>query len=139
MYRRRQKVDDLLRSEFKDLNSKAKDLLLKYPEVVHLEGQPFVGVKTLAHHIHYTGPVFFNHQYKSPEKLRSDIKAEIDRLLRLDLIETGESPFANAYLPVAKIDRETGKLKLRLILDLRKLNLNCETDRLPVQELTYIK
>ena len=79
--------------------------------------------------------MFLNHQYKSPEKLRSDIRAEIDRLLRLDLKETGESLFSNAYLPVAKIDKETGRLKLRLVLDLRRLNLHCETDHLPVQDI----
>ena len=77
--------------------------------------------------------MFFNYQYKSPEKLKHNIRREFNRLIKLDLIETGESQYSNAYLPVAKF--KEGKLSLCLVLDLRHLNKGCEVDRLPIQDI----
>ena len=109
--------------------------MLKYLETVHLEDMPYVGAKTVEHCIVYEGPVFFNRQYRTPHVLKDDIQKEVDRLIKEDLIEGAESEFNNAYLPVAKRDLATGKLKLRLVLDLRKFNENIAVDRLPISDI----
>ena len=131
---RRQLVKDLLDAE-EGMDPLAKDLLLKYPEVVHLEGIPFVGTDIVKHHIDYRGATFFNKQYRVPKILEADIKREISRLISEGIIEPSESEYNNAMLPVAKRDPITGKLKLRLVIDLRTLNKSILVDRLAIADI----
>ena len=121
--------------KFADLHEQARELLLKYPEVVSLPGVRFVGSKTLQHRICYTGPVFFNRQYKTAEILEKGIQKEIDQMLHLDLIEPGESEYNSALLPVVKRNPLTGEVSIRLVSDYRKLNLNVIIDRLGVSDV----
>ena len=131
---RKRKVQALIEESYNRIPQLAKDLLFKYPEVVHLDGVPFVGTPTVQHKIIYNGSVFFNKQYKTPQILKEDIKKEINKLLIDDLIESCESEYNNAYLPVAKRD-EHGKLKLRLVLDLRRLNTDIAVDRITINDV----
>ena len=135
LYERKLRVKALLDKQYPNIDPRARDLLLKYPEVVHLDDVPFVGNKTIAHRIIYEGDVFWNRQYKTPHILEGDIKLEIDRLLRQGIIRPTESEFNNAFLPVAKRDALTGKLKLRLCLDLRRLNSAIKIDRIPIADI----
>ena len=129
---RRDKVEKLIEEKYADMHPLAKQYLIKYPEVVNLPGVPFVGCRTLTHKIIYNGPIFFQKQYKTPHVLESQILEEIDRLIKEGLIEPSDSPFSNCYLPVVKYDSATQKYKIRLCLDLRKLNAHIEIDRLPI-------
>ena len=117
--KRKQLVKEYLANKHPDMDIRARDLLIKYSETVHLDNIPFVGTKTIAHRILYEGPVFWNRQYRTPHVLDQDIKVEIDRLVAEGIIEPSESQFNNAFLPVAKTDPLTGKLKLRLVIDFR--------------------
>ena len=132
---RKQKVKELIERSYPDIDPQAKALLLKYPESVHLENIPFVGVKTISHRITYQGPIFWNRQYRTPVVLEEDIKAELSRLIAEDIIEPAESEYNNALLPVAKRDPVTGKLKLRLVVDFRSLNSGIEVDRILVADV----
>ena len=55
---RKTKIKEVIDRDFADIPIQAKNLLLKYPETVHLDNIPFVGSKVVAHRIAYTGPVF---------------------------------------------------------------------------------
>ena len=112
----------------------AKKLLLKYPEVVHIEGVPFVGTPTVKHRIIYDGPIFYQKQYKIPHILQERIEEEIEKLLHEELIEVAESQYSNAFLPVTKKDEKTGTYKVRVVLDLRRLNDYIQIDRLPIED-----
>ena len=133
--KRRKLVEELINKECPDINIMAKNLILKYPETIHIPGIPYVGTKSVCHRIVYSGPVFFNRQYRVPQILEADIQAEIDRLLSEDLIECSESPYSNAFLPVTKIDPKSGKLKICVCLDLRSLNKGVQIDRLCIQNI----
>ena len=98
---RRERVKELIERDYANIHPKAKELLLKYPETVHLDNVPFVGSKVIKHHIAYTGPVFWNRQYRTPKILEEDIRNEIDRLIREGIIEPTGSMYNNAMLPVA--------------------------------------
>ena len=124
--------------KFANINKHAKNLLLKFPEVVSIPGIRFVGSKTLQHRICYTGPVFFNHQYKTPQILEKEIQKEIDQMLELDLIEPGESEFNNPVLPVVKKNNQTNEISVRLCGDYRRLNLNVSVDRLGVSDVQLL-
>ena len=134
---RHKRVKRLIDENFPDMHDIAKRLMLKYSETVSLENVPFVGNKTIEHRVLYNGPVFYNAQYRTPHVMQEDIRQEIDRLLIQDLIEPCESQFNNAYLPVAK-KGEDGKLKIRLVLDLRKLNSSVKVDRLPLTDVQVL-
>ena len=129
---RLKRVNGILDAEFPNIHQVARRLIQKYPEVVNIEGIPFVGCRTIKHKIIYNGSISYNKQYKTPNILESQILEEIDRLIREGLIEPSESPFSNCYLPVVKYDDKTNKYKIRLCLDLRKLNSGVEVDRLPI-------
>ena len=135
---RKTKIKEVIDRDFADIPIQAKNLLLKYPETVHLDNIPFVGSKVVAHRIAYTGPVFWNRQYRTPRVLEKDIQAEIDRLIEEGIIEPTESEFNNAILPVAKYDRESGKLKLRIVCDLRTLNKNIVIDKLKIADINEL-
>ena len=126
------KVKELLKNKYSNIHPIAKKYILKYPEVVNLDNIPFVGCRSIKHVINYTGPVFYNKQYKTPQVLERDILQEVDRLMQEGLIEPSDSPFSNAYLPVVKYDEKTKKNKIRLCLDLRRLNRGIELDRLHI-------
>ena len=132
---RRRKVRQLIREEFADIHPIAKKQLEKYPETVHIEGVPFVGVKTVEHRIDYKGPVYFQKQYKTPKVLEEDIVREIDKLLKEDLIEGSDSGYSNPYLPIVKKDEKTGKNKVRLTIDMRRLNEGVTRDLLPIGDV----
>ena len=135
LQQRKQQVSEILDRDYPDMNPLARDLLLKYPEVVHLDNVPFVGTSTVSHKIIYTGPVYWNRQYRTPHVLAEDIKREISRLIQEGIIEPSESEFNNAILPVAKTDPVTGKLKLRIVADFRSLNKSILVDRLPISDI----
>ena len=118
-----------------DISAVAQKFLVKYPEVVHVAGTPYVGCKTVEHRILYKGPVFYCKQYRTPHVMEQQVLAEVDRLIQEDLIEATDSAYNNAYLPVVKIDEKTKKTKLRLVLDLRRLNRSIEVDRLQVGDV----
>ena len=67
--------------------------------------------------------------------MEEDIVKEIDKLLAEDLIEGSDSGYSNAYLPVVKYDEKTKKNKVRLTIDMRKLNLGVVQDRLPIGDI----
>ena len=126
------RVTELLKTKYSHIHPIAKQYLIKYPEIVNLDDVPFVGCRTIKHKIIYKGPIYFTKQYRTPQVMDSQILEEVDRLLREGLIEPSDSPFSNCYLPVVKFDPTTQKYKIRLCLDLRKLNAGLEIDRLPI-------
>ena len=133
---RKAKVREILDRDYPDLDKGARSLLLKYPEVVHVPGVRFVGNKTLKHKICFKGPTFYNRQYKTPQVLQSEIQNEIDELLKLDLIHPAESEYNNALLPICKKCPLTKKVKIRLMVDFRKLNKSVENiDRIPLNDV----
>ena len=125
-------VQDLIKTKFSDIHPMAKKYLTKYPEVVHLDKIPFIGCRTIKHRILYRGPVFYNKQYRCPNVMEEQILEEVDRLIREGLIEPSDSPFSNCYLPVVKYDEKANKYKIRLCLDMRRLNTGIEIDRLHI-------
>ena len=129
---RTKKVKSLLENKFSNINPLAKEYLMKYPEIVYLEDIPFVGCRTIKHRILYSGPVFYNKQYKTPQVLEQHILEEVERLIKEGLIDPSDSPFSSAYLPVVKFDEKTQTNKIRLCLDLRKLNAGVSIDRLHI-------
>ena len=107
---RRERVQEMLSVQpYEDIHPMAKQALLRYSEVVHIDGLPFVGVKSIEHKILYNGPVFHQRQYKTPQALEEDVLAEVDRLLKEDFIETSDSGYNNPYLPIVKFDPQTQK------------------------------
>ena len=106
---RRERVRNLIEEQYPNMHPMAKAELMRFPETVHLEGVPFVGVKTVKHRIEYTGPIYLQKQYKTPQVLEGEVLKEIDELLEEDLIESSDSGFSNVYLPVVKIDEKTKK------------------------------
>ena len=135
---RRERVRNLIDEQYPKMHPMAKSELMRFPETVHLEGVPFVGVKTVKHRIEYSGPIYFQKQYKTPQVLEGEVLKEIDKLLEEDLIEGSDSGFSNAYLPVVKIDEKTKKRAVRLTLDMRRLNLGVIPDKLPIGDVQDI-
>ena len=69
------------------------------------------------------------------DRRKEDIAEEIDKLIEEGTIEPSESPFNNAFLPVAKTCPVTGKLKIRICLDCRSINRHVVADIIPVNDV----
>ena len=129
---RRELVKQMLDDDYPDIHPVARKLLLEFPQVIHVPGVPFTGVKTLTHKIDYQGPLFYQKQYKI-HVLETDVLKELERLLRAGIIEASDSPYSNAVLPILKPNGS-----IRLALDVRAMNRFTPLDRLYLGDLQEV-
>ena len=130
---RKIKVEDLIRSDFPNLATEARHLLLEFPDCIYLKDIPCTGIKTLQHRIMFNGPVFFHRQYKIPKILDESVTQEISRLLRAGVLEPTDSQYSNSIIPIVKPNG-----KIRLALDIRYLNAHTPIDKVYLGDLQEI-
>ena len=116
-----------------------KALLRKYPQAFHLPTSPLYPIKGFYHDID-TGdspPVYKLPYRKSPAELQA-IKNELERMLRLRIIEPSHSPWGVPRILVHKL-LENGKPQPpRFVIDYRGLNAVNKGDGYPIPNVSNI-
>ena len=116
-----------------------KNLLAQYPQAFHLPNTPLSTVKGFQHNID-TGeypPVYQLPYRKSPSELKA-IKDELERMLRLRIIQPSHSAWGAPCILVRK-PLENGKPQPpRFVVDYRGLNAVTKGDGYPIPNVSNI-
>jgi hypothetical protein len=85
--------------------------------------------QAVEHHIPTTGPPILSQPYRAGPQSRELIDAEIQRMLKMDLIEAATSPWSS---PIVLIPKPDGSI--RVFINYRKHNAATEKDSYACQE-----
>jgi RNase H-like domain found in reverse transcriptase/Reverse transcriptase (RNA-dependent DNA polymerase) len=121
------KVDDEMRAPL-------RELLQEYSDIFSEQGYDIGKTDVIQHHID-TG----NHRpirlrpYRTPHKLKAEMKKHIDDMLKANIIKPSTSPWAAPALLVNKHDGST-----RFVVDYRALNAVTKFDSYPMPRISDI-
>ncbi|XP_068756924.1 uncharacterized protein [Montipora capricornis] len=122
-----------------DIMKRFKELICQYPTAFLLPGSPLRAVKGFEHRID-TGdaPPIYSHPYKkSPAELRA-IKTEIERMLKLKIVQPSQSEWGSPCILVRK-PPEKGQLQPpRFVVDYRRLNSVTQGDGYPIPSISSV-
>jgi hypothetical protein len=76
--------------------------------------------------------------YWLPEAQKAEIERQVDKLLDEGLIEESNSPWNSPLLVVPKKTDTSGERKLRIVVDVRKLNEKTIRNACPLPDITEI-
>lgn len=79
----------------------------------------------------------FRKNYRIPESQKNEVKEQITKMLRDDIIEPSDSPYNSPIFLVPKKSRD-GSKKFRLVVDFRDLNTKVEQDRFPLPRIEEV-
>lgn len=136
---RKSKLRDVLENK---IPRHARDALLKlcedYADIFHLDGDKPTTNNFYAQDLHVqdTTPVYIKN-YRLPQSQKSEIKAQVTKLLENDLIEYSKSPYNSPLLLVPKKSTD-GTQKWRLCVDFRMLNKKLIPDKHPLPRMDDI-
>jgi len=126
------------------LNSEEKQAIRRicedYQDTFHLEGEPLTSTATVAHEINTradTAPVNVR-PYRLPERHKTEVNRQTQEMLRNKIIRTSVSQWNAPLLVVPKKADASGKPKLRVVVDFRKLNDLTIGDSFPLPNITEI-
>ena len=126
------------------LNSE-EDLAIKriceeYCDTFHLEGEPLSYTTAVEHTINTrtdASPVNVR-PYRLPEKHKTEVNRQIQEMLKTEIIKTSASQWNAPLLVVPKKSDASGKPKLRVVVDFRRLNDLTIGDSFPLPNITDI-
>jgi hypothetical protein len=112
------------------------NLIKKYSQIVKFANEPLGSTNLLKHTIKTKNddPIY-SRNYRYPIAFKKDIKIEIDKLLKDNIIRPSNSPYNSPVWIVPKKPDASGKRKVRLVIDYRKLNNNTIDDKFPLPNI----
>jgi len=126
------------------LNSEEKQAIRRicedYQDIFHLEGESLTSTATVAHEINTradTAPVNVR-PYRLPERHKTEVNRQTQEMIRNKIIRTSISQWNAPLLVVPKKADASGKPKLRVVVDFRKLNDLTIGDSFPLPNITEI-
>lgn len=136
---RKSKLKNLLRDK---IPSHAREALLTlcedYADIFHLDGDKPTTNNFYSQDLHLsdTKPVYIKN-YRLPQSQKSEIKAQVTKLLENELIEYSQSPYNSPLILVPKKSTD-GTKKWRLCVDFRMLNRKLIPDKHPLPRMDDI-
>jgi len=134
----RNEIPNLIRTSHMNEEERTKiiELLKQYPNVVKREDDPLTATNLLKHNIKTkTDEPIYSRNYRYPQCFREDVKLEIDKLLKNKIIRPSNSPYNSPIWIVPKKMDASGKRKIRMVCDYRKLNEQTIDDRFPLPNI----
>jgi hypothetical protein len=112
------------------------NLVLEYPEIIIREKDNLTATKLLKHKINTkTDTPIYTRNYRYPQIYKNDVKIEIDKLLKNKIIRHSNSPYNSPIWVVPKKADASGKRKIRMVIDYRKLNNETIDDKFPLPNI----
>lgn len=133
-----QDIPSLLRTSHMNEEEKLKiiSLVQQFPEIIKRENDPLSSTNLLKHTINTKDDLpVYTKNYRYPQIYREDIEFEIDKLLKNKIIQHSNSPYNSPIWVVPKKPDASGKRKIRMVLDYRKLNDKTIDDKFPLPNI----
>lgn len=131
-------IPDLVRTSHMNGEEKIKivNLLKEYPEIIKREKDKLTSTKLIKHKIttRDENPVY-TRNYRHPVAFRTVINNEIHKLLENKIIQNSNSPYNSSIWVAPKKPDASGKRKIRLVIDYRKLNEKTVEDEYPLPNI----
>lgn len=107
-------------------NEDAEDiekLCLEFENVFYMKGDPLKSTNILKHSIKTTDNKVINvRPYRLPYAARTQIREQVNDLIKKGVIENSKSPWNAPILIVPKKMDNSGEIKYRMVVDYRRLN-----------------
>lgn len=112
------------------------NLLRKYPNVFKTENDPLSATNLQEHKIKTkTDDPIYSKNYRYPHHFKENIKEEIKKMLESKIIRPSNSPYNSPVWIVPKKIDASGKRKIRMVIDYRKLNRETIQDKYPLPNI----
>lgn len=114
-------------------------LLCKNQEVIQKNGEKLTCTSATKHKILTTNdsPIYTKN-YRYPHHFKKDIEEQIQEMLGNGIIRPSKSPYSSPIWVVPKKLDASGKRKVRVVIDYRKLNEQTVDDRYPMPQIEEI-
>ncbi|KAL6427145.1 hypothetical protein ACFW04_008647 [Cataglyphis niger] len=126
------------------INTIDREALLRicenFCDIFHVDGEPLTCIATVEHEINTridTSPVNVR-PYRLSEKHKTEVNKQVQQMLKDRIIRTSTSQWNAPLLVLPKKADASGKLKLRVVIDFRKLNDLTIGDSFPLPNITDI-
>lgn len=80
----------------------------------------------------------YTKSYRYPHAFKNEVEEQIEEMLRNRIIKHSTSPYSSPIWVVPKKQDASGKKKLRLVIDYRKLNEKTVNDKFPIPQIEEI-
>lgn len=125
------------------LNDEEKDALFElcseFSDIFHLPGENLTHTNALKHEIKTTTEIpIHTKTYRFPEIHKTEVRNQVDKMLKQNIIEPSNSPWSSPIWVVPKKLDASNIRKWRVVIDYRKLNDVTIGDTYPIPQITEI-
>lgn len=134
-------IKDLIRTQH--LSKLERDELisciLKHQQVLLKNNEKLTSTVGIKHKINTNDnePVY-TRSYKYPHHFKKDVETQIKEMLENGIIRHSTSPYSSPIWVVPKKQDASGKRKVRVVIDYRKLNDKTINDKFPIPQIEDI-
>lgn len=117
-----------------------ENICAKYADIFYLKGDSLSTTDVYKHTITVkpnTNPIFTK-PYKLPYSQKTEVTAQINKMLKEKIIEPSTSEWSSPILLVPKKLDKNGNKQWRLVIDYRKINNCIQDDKYPLPDITEI-
>lgn len=119
--------------------SKLIRVLYDHQAVVLKQGEKLTSTTATKHKILTTNDMpIYTKNYRYPHHFRRDVQEQIQEMLDNGIIRPSKSPYSSPIWVVPKKLDASGKKKIRVVIDYRKLNEHTIDDRYPMPQIEDI-
>ena len=113
--------------------------LLEKQRILLRHGEKLANSNVLQHRIITTddNPVY-SKSYRYPHHYKADVHKQIQEMLDSGVIQHSKSPYSAPIWVVPKKKDASGKRKIRVVIDYRKLNEKTKSDKFPILKIEEI-
>uniref|UniRef100_A0AB38Z1R9 RNA-directed DNA polymerase n=1 Tax=Pitica errantivirus TaxID=3078414 RepID=A0AB38Z1R9_9VIRU len=136
-----EEIEDIIRTEH--LSTLEKDKLIKllheHQAVVLKQGEKLSSTSATTHKILTNNEMpIYTKNYRYPHHFKQDVHDQIQEMLDNGIIRQSKSPYSSPIWVVPKKLDASGKKKVRVVIDYRKLNEQTIDDRYPMPQIEEI-
>lgn len=132
------KIKELLRTDHIDNKTTGElvDLISKYGDIIKTDEEKLRSTNLLKHKIVTKNEApCYTRNYRYPVQFKEQINEEVRKLLQNKIIRKSNSPYNSPVWIVPKKIDASGKKKIRMVIDYRKLNESTIKDKYPLPNI----
>lgn len=134
-------IDKLIRTEHLSDYERSKliEVILKHQDTLLKTGEKLTATTAVKHRITTKDELpVYTKTYRYPQHYKKDVDEQIHEMLECGIIRNSLSPYSSPVWVVPKKVDASGKRKIRVVIDYRKLNEKTIDDKYPIPQIEEI-